>query len=104
MAFSLRNPRALIDLKAAFEYLERITEDHPDRKWAWLSSQIDKLIIDVWKKVNTESLVLAASGKEQPPRTATGAPGTRLTKQQLKEQQRQQQSQQQQNTTQQHLV
>ena len=45
--------------------------------WRWLSKHIDKLIADDRKRVNTESLVLAASGKEQQPRTAKGAPGTR---------------------------
>ena len=53
-------------LKATFEHLERIPEGDSQRTWQWLSGHIDKLIVDDRKRQNTESLVLAASGKEQP--------------------------------------
>ena len=83
-------------LKATFDYFERLREDHEHRTWEWLSDHIDKLIDDDQKKLNTESLVRAASGKEQAPpkKGIPGAPGTRAERRALRQQQLQQQQQQ----------
>ena len=64
-------------LKPHFEYLERIPESHPDKTYAWLSDLIDRLVADDRRKVNVDSLTLAASGKEQQPKKKPTVPGTR---------------------------
>ena len=73
--------------------LKRLRKDHEHRTWEWLSDHIDKLIDDDQKKLNTESLVRAASGKEQAPpkKGIPGPPGTRAERRALRQQQLQQQ-------------
>ena len=64
-------------LKPHLEYYDRCPKDHPDNSYSWLFNMIDKIIDDDRMRRNNESLVLAASGKEQKP-TKPAAPTGRI--------------------------
>ena len=59
-------------LRPHLEYYDRCPRGHEDRSYRWLCQLMDTMIVDQRDKRNTQSLILQASGKEQPPPKASG--------------------------------
>ena len=65
-------------LKPHIDYYDRCDETHADHSYSWVSQLMDKLIRDTRRRRNAESLVLEASGKEQPSKHKVSVPAAML--------------------------
>ena len=67
-------------LKPHLEYYDRCHDGHADKSYQFVSDLMDQMVMDDRKRRNNESLVRAASGKDQqPPRKPQATPGPKST-------------------------